>query len=59
MNMRYGIKKIWESWCEKYLTSTQARSKSTLQCAIEQELAHLKQENTPLTGAVRSSIFQR
>ncbi|VAX26125.1 hypothetical protein MNBD_NITROSPIRAE01-1155 [hydrothermal vent metagenome] len=61
MSVKHRIKKIWASWCNFNLHQAlpQVRSKSALQRAIEQELAHLKQENTPLTGSSKSSIFQR
>ncbi|MEC4678514.1 MAG: hypothetical protein VST69_07165 [Nitrospirota bacterium] len=59
MSIKHSVKKMWASWCNLHQALPQVRSKSALQRAIEQELAHLKQENTPLTGSSKSSIFQR
>ncbi|NOY83382.1 MAG: hypothetical protein GXO96_00915 [Nitrospirae bacterium] len=59
MSIKHSVKKMWTSWCNSHQALPQVRSKSALQRAIEQELAHLKQENTPLAGSSKSSIFQR
>ncbi len=59
MSIKHKIKKIWASWRDLQQAPPQVRSKSALQRAIEQELAHLKQGNTPLAGPSKSSIFQR
>lgn len=73
MDIQHKINQVKAWWRKEYLAPSQSRPKATLQHAIEEELARLKQENAPLNkqmpqqekqsssylGASLSNLFQR